>query len=101
MNDLKSIRIKNYKCFKDVSFSIKNINILIGENNAGKSTAIEAIKLIAFAIEKLKKSNYIECPEEISDMSRNRCVLLNIQTLLIDIDLVSYKYQGASCIIQI
>lgn len=94
MNDLKSIRIKNYKCFKDVSFSIKNINILIGENNAGKSTAIEAIKLIAFAIEKLKKSNYIECPEEISDMSRNRCVLLNIQTLLIDIDLVSYKYQG-------
>lgn len=27
-------------------------------------------------------------------MSRNRCVLLNIQTLLIDIDLVSYKYQG-------
>lgn len=55
MNDLKSIRIKNYKCFKDVSFSIKNINILIGENNAGKSTAIEAIKLIAFAIEKLKK----------------------------------------------
>lgn len=94
MNNLKSIRIQNYKCFKDASFSVKNINILIGENNAGKSTAIEAIKLLAFAIEKLKKGGYKECPCELSDMKRNKCVYLNIQTLLIDIDLASYKYQG-------
>lgn len=94
MNNLKSIRIQNYKCFDDVSFSVKNINILIGENNAGKSTAIEAIKLLAFAIEKLKKGNFIECPKEISDVKRNRCVLLNITTLLINISLASYKYRG-------
>lgn len=94
MNNLKSIRIKNYKCFDDVSFNIKNINILIGENNAGKSTAIEAIKLLAFAIDKLKKGNLIECPNEISDVKRNRCVSLNISSLLIDISLASYKYRG-------
>lgn len=94
MNDLKSIRIKNYKCFDDVSFSVKNINIMIGENNAGKSTAIEAIKLLAFAIDKLKKGNFIECPEEISDVKRNRCISLNITSLLIDISLASYKYRG-------
>ncbi len=94
MNNLKSIRIKNYKCFRDVSFNIKNMNILIGENNAGKSTAIEAIKLIAYAAERLKKGNYIDCPMEISKMRRDKCVRLNIQTLLIDIGLSSYKYQG-------
>ena len=94
MNNLKSIRIQNYKCFNDVSFSIKNINVLIGENNAGKSTAIEAIKLLSFAIEKLKKNGYTECPQEISNVKRNRCVYLNIKSLLIDISLSSYKYQG-------
>lgn len=40
MNKLKSIQISNYKCFKRVSFNLQDTSILIGENNAGKSTAI-------------------------------------------------------------
>jgi len=44
MNKLKSIQISNYKCFKKVSFNLQDTSILIGENNAGKSTAIEAIR---------------------------------------------------------
>ena len=63
MNKLKSISIKNYKCFKNVSFRLKDTNILIGENNAGKSTAVEALKLIAFAIDKLHTGKLSECPE--------------------------------------
>lgn len=62
MNKLKSISIKNYKCFKNVSFRLKDTNILIGENNAGKSTAVEALKLIAFAIDKLHTGNYQNAP---------------------------------------
>ena len=96
MNSLKSIRIQNYKCFNNVSFNIKAINILIGENNAGKSTTIEAIKLLAFAIEKLKLGHFIDCPESISDIKRYKCIFLKIDSLAIDIDTASYKYQGGN-----
>lgn len=99
MNSLKSINIKNYKCFKNVSFNLKDINILIGENNAGKSTAVEAIKLIAFSINKFHAGIFSECPDFVSENFRDRCVCLNVQPLLIDISLCSYKYRGGPSII--
>lgn len=99
MNNLRKIEIKNYKCFKHVSFNFRKNNILIGENNAGKSTAIEAIKLLAFGIDKLKNGNFIQCPTEISQVSTDRCVKLNIADLLIDLNYASYKYEGGTTVI--
>ncbi len=44
---LKSLRFVNYKGFADYSISLRQANVLIGANNAGKSTALEAIRLLA------------------------------------------------------
>lgn len=44
---LKSLRFVNYKGFADYSISLRQTNVLIGANNAGKSTALEAIRLLA------------------------------------------------------
>lgn len=44
---IEKVNIKNYKCFSG-TFSIelnKNINILVGDNESGKSTILEAIHL--------------------------------------------------------
>lgn len=43
---IKSVHIENYKCFKnlDIDFN-KNVNIIVGNNEAGKSTILEAINL--------------------------------------------------------
>lgn len=56
---LKEIHIFNYKCFKDntITFKEKN-NVIIGENNAGKSTLLEVIRIINHAVEKLKVKGY-------------------------------------------
>lgn len=91
MNRLKSVQIINYKCFERVSFRTKDINVLIGENNAGKSTAIEAIKLIAFAIDRFRTTKFLDCPEQISINKIDKCIALNIDSLLIDIKNASYK----------
>jgi len=44
---IEKIKIKNFKCFKEQFELIlnENINIIVGENEAGKSTIIEAINL--------------------------------------------------------
>lgn len=92
MNYLKSINIKNYKCFKNVSFSLKDINILIGENNAGKSTIIEAIKLIAFGIDRANVGRFSQCPDFMAEPLAYRCITLNIDDLLIDLNTAGHKY---------
>jgi putative ATP-dependent endonuclease of OLD family len=44
---LASIRIQNYRCFADQVIEFcPGVNILIGENNAGKTTVISALGLI-------------------------------------------------------
>ena len=44
---IKKIKIKNFKCFKDVfEFELnKGLNILVGNNETGKSTILEAIHM--------------------------------------------------------
>lgn len=46
---LSSIQIKNFRCFDGnahiITFS-KGLNVLVGENDSGKSAIIDAIKLV-------------------------------------------------------
>jgi hypothetical protein len=43
-----NIKIQNFKSIKDLSFSLKKINIFIGAPNVGKSNILEAIGLFSF-----------------------------------------------------
>ena len=52
--DFEKIIIEKYKCFNNVEISgIKNINIVIGKNNIGKSSILDVIEMIYG----VKKSN--------------------------------------------
>ena len=73
MEQLKSLQIKNFKHIKEhfVGFeSIDNLNILIGQNNIGKSTLLQSIELL---LNKEIKNQYVTentvlefsfCPDE-------------------------------------
>lgn len=47
MNHIKTLRIKGFKKFESlvVTFN-EHMNILVGENEAGKSTILEAIRIV-------------------------------------------------------
>lgn len=42
---LKEAKIKNFRSIKDVSISFDDTTMLIGENNAGKTTVLDAIRM--------------------------------------------------------
>ena len=47
MNHLKSITIHGFKKFQNLHISFnEHLNLLVGENEAGKSTILEAIKIV-------------------------------------------------------
>ena len=39
---LKKIEFENYRCFQKTSLDFRDITIIVGKNNAGKSTIVEA-----------------------------------------------------------
>lgn len=42
---LQSVRIKNFRSLKDIKLELNMINILIGQNNVGKSNFMRAIEI--------------------------------------------------------
>lgn len=43
---IKKVKIHNFKCYKDFEITLdKGLNIIVGDNEAGKSTILEAINL--------------------------------------------------------
>jgi len=67
MITIAKISFKNYKTFKNFTVSLNSFNILVGPNNAGKSTVIGALKLLS---EGIKKANYRK-PSSIKDPNNN------------------------------
>src|ERR1700733_1092729 len=45
----KSVKFRNFKSLKDYTVRLKAINVLVGPNNAGKSTILDAFRAMAAA----------------------------------------------------
>ena len=54
---ITSIQFKNYKAFSDYSVSLNEFNVLVGPNNAGKSTVLGALRILAEGVKKALSRN--------------------------------------------
>ena len=52
-----SIRFRNFKSLKNFTVRLKSFNVLVGPNNAGKSTILDAFRLLAVAIRYASRRN--------------------------------------------
>lgn len=68
---IKKLKIKNFKCFEDFEIEFnKKLNVLVGNNDVGKSTILEAIHLCltGFFRGKYLKNNLVQ------DIFNNKCI---------------------------
>lgn len=59
MQQILSIKYNNYKSFGEFSIELNKFNILVGQNNAGKSTIIGSLKILAEGIRRAKSKKPI------------------------------------------
>jgi hypothetical protein len=67
---IQSLRLQNFRGFDDHCVPLQKTTILVGANNAGKSTVVEALRLVAVATDRLlggkgrfvKTPNWLEIP---------------------------------------
>lgn len=89
---LKKLTLKNYRCFENCIFPFRDTSILVGSNNAGKSTIIEALRIVSVVALKYKNSNYIVPPKELGEKANAKGIKLNLENLKIDFRSVVHKY---------
>jgi hypothetical protein len=54
---LRSLKLVNYKGFENHSISLRRTNVFVGANNAGKSTALGALRLLAAMLPQARRIN--------------------------------------------
>jgi hypothetical protein len=59
---LKELKLLNFRCFEDHTLQLRPMAILVGANNAGKSTAIEALRLLSLVVTRFGFLNFSDVP---------------------------------------
>ena len=59
---ITKIVLKNYRCYEDHTVFFKPTTIVIGKNNAGKSTLIEGLRIVSLASSRFKTTNFKSAP---------------------------------------
>ena len=57
---LTRLRLTNYRGFEDHEVPLRATSILVGRNNAGKSTAVEALRFVSIVTERLSGLGFTE-----------------------------------------
>ena len=51
---LSEISLRNFKCFSRHTIPLRAITVIVGRNNAGKSTIVEALRLVSLVASRLE-----------------------------------------------
>lgn len=89
---LKSVHIRNFRGFKDHSVTLSPTTILVGQNNAGKSTFIDALRILAIAVRRSRSVRYTEPPEWLGGSATGFGYKITFETIDFDFENVQYNH---------
>ncbi len=88
---LRTLRLQNYRCFSDHTITLNDSTVVVGRNNAGKSTIVEALHLVAAVVN--RKGASFSRPPAGSDLAPfNRCIIPRIKHLDINLKTAFHRY---------
>lgn len=90
---LKKMTLKNYRCFEDYTILFKNETLIVGENNAGKSTIIEALRIVSVVSNKFFKNRIYRNANESLNLPKNIFGFnVNVDAYKVDLRSIVYFY---------
>ena len=64
---LQSVRIKGFRGFRNIEVDFENTTVLVGTNNAGKTTLLKALQLALTNSHFISNDDFFYCEEHIDD----------------------------------
>jgi len=96
---LKEINLKNYRCYFDHTVEFKNLTIVVGKNNAGKSTLIEALRLLHLITSKYQNLVFQSPPEWLDLPNYYKGVMPSLKQVDISYENIFHFYGNPPAII--
>lgn len=90
---IKSITLENYRCYQKTKVNLKKLTVIVGKNNAGKSTLIESMRLVSLALKKSQHASYKDSPVGFGLSGRIKGFKLDISKIKIDLRSIVYMYR--------
>lgn len=89
---LKKITIQNYRCYNKHEIEFKNLSIIVGKNNAGKSTLVEALRLVSLALSRFQTVNYHPVPKWLELPAKAKGINISAKIQVIDTEFLFHNY---------
>jgi energy-coupling factor transporter ATP-binding protein EcfA2 len=96
---LTELRLENFRGFENHRISFRPTTILVGCNNAGKSTVAEALHLLSVVVTRYGALVFSEVPDWLEIPRRHRGVIPSLRGLEINFDTMFYHYGSPPAII--
>jgi len=90
---LKSLRLQNFRGFVDHTVEFTPFTLLIGQNNAGKTTIIEALRIVAAAQARVATANFAMAPGDFSESFTGPVFRFSLKTLDFDEGNIHHNYR--------
>ncbi len=100
MTTLASLRVQNYRCFSDHTVDFGNTTVIVGKNNAGKSTLIETLRLASVALRRFNAITATAAPDWLDDKAVGRGQRLELARLGLWANTIFHRYGGPPAIIE-
>src|ERR1700683_2934379 len=88
---LRTLRLKNYRCFRDHTVKFKPSTVVVGKNNAGKSTIVEALHIIAAVVDR-NAASFVMPPENLELGKFQRCIAPKNARLNLSLQTAFHRY---------
>lgn len=99
MSRLLQVRIRNYRCFNDHTIDFRGRTIVLGRNNAGKSTLIEAIRLISIALVRFRNPITVPSPVWLRNHEPGPGIRMDLDRIGISTNTIFHRYGDPPAII--
>jgi energy-coupling factor transporter ATP-binding protein EcfA2 len=91
---LVALEIKNFRKFDRYAVHFGKRNLLVGPNNAGKSTLIEALRLVSIVVNRFGSLNFDRPPEWLDGTEPARGVAPSLRGLDFDLGRETFHHYG-------
>ncbi len=99
MQALRRLRLINFKCFSDLTVPFRENTIIVGKNNAGKSTIVEALRLTSAVANRFSHLRFQAPPKWAGLPLIDHGVAPSISDLEVNFKALFHQYQAPPALI--
>ncbi|MCI0561986.1 MAG: AAA family ATPase [Nitrososphaera sp.] len=96
---LEKLTLRNYRGFRNHSVPFESLSIIVGQNNAGKSTIVEALRLVSIVVNRAHHLTYINPPDWLDIPVGFRGVTPSLKGIDFDFRNVCHNYSESPAVV--